>query len=141
MPIIPFVHWHTVFHPDKPEARIRQLSEQAYREFLWHALLRGSDTFFLWCPADEAEQESALLHAVWAEALQYANWLDRGEPITFDVPAKQGPVVSGLRIGAEVLVRRTDFDGEHPQPVTLTVAGRPLAVPRAPGRCQIIALK
>ena len=141
VPIIPFVHWNTVFHPDKPAERIKQLSEQAYREFLWHALLRGSDTFFLWCPAAEAEQESAPLHAVWAEALQYGDWLDRGVPISFDVPAAQGPVVSGLRVGERVLVRRTDFDSKHPQPVVLEIDGRRLIVPPATGRCQLLELE
>ena len=141
VPIIPFVHWHTVFVPEQPDERIRQLSEAAYGEFLWHALLRGHDTFFMWCPPNEAAKESALLHATWAQALGYADWLNRGVPITFDVPAEQGPVVSGLRIADRVLVRRTDFDDADPDPVKLTVEGRTLAVPRAPGQCQIITLK
>jgi len=141
VPIIPFVHWHTVFEPGQPDERVKQLSEEAYREFLWHALLRGVDTFFLWCPADQAEKETALLHAVWAESLQYADWLDKGTPVAFDVPAAPGPVVSGLRLGNRVLLRRTDFGDKHGQPVTLAVGDRKIAVVSAPGRCQIVDLR
>ena len=141
VPIIPFVHWHRVFYPKPADDAITQMSEQAYAELLWHMLLRGTDTFFLWCQKHEAPKEVALLHGVWAEALQYADWLDRGEPITFDVPGRQQPVVSGLRIGNRLLVRRTDFDDSQKDPVVMEVAGTSVSIPAAPGRCQILNLK
>ncbi|MBI3467372.1 MAG: hypothetical protein HY000_30555 [Planctomycetes bacterium] len=141
VPIVPFVHWHTIFDPDPPDASLPQMSEQAYRELLWHMLLRGSDTFFLWCLDSQAAAEIALVHQVWSEALEYADWLEDGEPITFDVPSNEQPIVSGLRRGSHVLVRRTDFDRHHPDPVILRVAGKTLSVPSSPGRCLIVPLE
>lgn len=141
VPIIPFVHWHTIYMPDPGDDSIKQMSEHAYKELLWHMLLRGSNTFFLWCHKHESPKEVALLHAVWADALQYADWLNRGEPISFDVPRQQHPVISGLRIGNRVLVRRTDFDDDYMMPVVLKVDGRTILVPRAPGRCQIVGFE
>jgi hypothetical protein len=102
-------------------------------------LLRGHDAFFLWSPGEEAVEETVLLHQVYAAALEYQRFLDVGQPINFAVPEQQGPVVSGLRLGDEVLVRRTDFD-ETAGPVELVVDGRRLAVPRADGRCQVLKL-
>ncbi|HOQ28640.1 MAG TPA: hypothetical protein PLH36_07860, partial [Armatimonadota bacterium] len=61
-------------------------------------------------------------------------------PFTFHVPPKPGPVVSGLRLGNRVLVRRTEFD-DTPGPVSLKIDGKTLAVPRAPGRCQVLTLR
>jgi hypothetical protein len=103
-------------------------------------LLRGHDTLFLWCPREETAEETRLLHEVWAASLEYREFFEKGAPLNFDVPKQPGPVVSGLRLGNRVLVRRTDFD-DRSEPVTLTVDGRPLAVPRAPGRCQVLELK
>ena len=52
-PIITFVHWTTTAPPNNPDPTVRQLSAGRYREVLWHLLLRGHDTFFLWCMGDE----------------------------------------------------------------------------------------
>jgi len=141
VPIIPFVHWHTIYMPDPGDDTITQMSDHAYQELLWHMLLRGSDTFFLWCQKHESAKEVALLHRVWADALEYADWLNRGVPITFDVPGQQQPVVSALRLGKQILVRRTDFDDKYPGPVVLEVDGKRIPVPAAPGRCQVIAVE
>ena len=138
-PIIPFIHWNTVFDPGKPDSRIQQLSENAYKEMLWHALLRGTDTFFMWCPENQAAREVALAHAAWAESLEYRDWLDRGKPITFDIPNSQVPVISGLRIGDRVLARRTDFDNTHAEPIRINVDGKVLMIPRRTGN-QILQL-
>ncbi len=86
-----------------------------------------------------AAKEVALVHEVWAAALEYAEWLD-GTPVTFDVPKAQGPVVSGLRIGHRVLVRRTDFDDSHHGAVEIKVKHTTISVPRAPGQMQIVGL-
>ena len=145
IPIIAFVHWHTVdvglsereggAPPGAQPAR--QMSENTYQELLWHMLLRGTDTFFLWCTERENQKEVQLLHPVWAAAQAYGEFLEKGVPINFDVPAKPGPVVSGLRLGRRALVRRTDFGGEK-DPVAVEVAGRKLMVPAAAGQCQIL---
>lgn len=139
VPIITFVHWHTTSPPPQPDPSVKQFSAEKYQELLWHLLLRGHDTFFLWSPLNEAAREIQLLHPVYADSLQYREFLDRGEPITFEVPPKPGPVVSGLRVGNRVLVRRTDFDATS-GPITLKVGNQTLVVPRAEGKCQILSL-
>lgn len=147
VPIIPFVHYHTVDvglseregQPPAGAQPARQMSESTYQELLWHMLLRGADTFFLWCTEKEYEKEIRLLHPVWAAAQAYAEFLEKGVPITFDVPARPGPVISGLRLGRRVLVRRTDFTSSA-GPASIQVNGQALAVPSSPGQCQILTL-
>ena len=72
-------------------------------------LLRGHDTFFLWCTSPELATEIKLVHEVYRESLEYNGFIQRGMPVQFGVPSKPGPVVSGLRLGNRVLARRTDF--------------------------------
>jgi hypothetical protein len=118
----------------------RQMSESTYQELLWHMLLRGTDTFFLWCMEKENAKEVQLLHPVWAAAQAYGEFLEGGVPITFETPAKPGPVVSGLRLGRRILVRRTDFT-DNRDPIVVQVGDRTLKVPAAPGQCQILTLE
>lgn len=139
VPLVTFVHWHTTAPPPNPDPAVRQFSARHYQELLWHLLLRGHDTFFVWCLRDETAKEVELVHEVYRAALEYAPYLDQGEPVNFEVPRQPGPVVSGLRLGGTVLVRRTDFE-DHPAPLRLTVDNRTLEVPVAPGRCQILCL-
>jgi len=138
-PIISFVHWHTTAPPDEPDPNVKQLSEVAYQELLWHMLLRGTDTFFLWCPAAEDAVECRLVHEVYAVAQQYGEFIEKGTPIGFEVPEKPGSVVSGLRLGQQVLVRRTDFGGCD-EPVKIAVGGQELAIKPTPGKCQVLRL-
>jgi hypothetical protein len=116
------------------------MSEATYKELLWHLLLRGADTFFLWCRAEENAKEVALLHGVWAEAQAYGRFLEEGTPVSFEVPSPPGPVISGLRLGDEVLVRRSDFGPAPEEAVTMRVGTRELAVPPRPGACQVLTL-
>jgi hypothetical protein len=139
IPIITFVHWNTVETTGKNES-IKQFSEEKYQELLWHLLLRGHDTFFMWCPRDQAVTESRLVHQVYAESLQYQEFLEDGEPITFDVPSQPGPVISGLKLREQILVRRTDFDDRETD-VSLVIDNATIEVPRVEGRCQILELK
>ena len=139
VPVIAFVHWHTTDPPKPPDPAMKQMSEWAYRELLWHMLLRGTDTFFLWCPADENADEVRLLHPVWAAAQEYGEFLDRCKPISFGVPDRPGPVVSGLQLGDRLLVRRTDFAGDA-GPVTLRIAGREVVVERGDG-CRVLSIR
>jgi hypothetical protein len=59
--------------------------------------------------------------------------------LLFDVPRQPGPVVSAVRLGDRVLVRRTDFD-DREGPLTVTAGGKTISVPRASGRHQILQL-
>jgi hypothetical protein len=140
VPIISFVHWHTTSPPERPDPAVKQLSALCYQELLWHMLLRGTDTFYLWCPMGEAPEEVKLLHEVYAAAQQYGEFLEKGTPISFEVPRKPGIVVSGLRLGSRVLVRRTDFTATD-APVVVKVGGKKLFIPEAAGKCQILELR
>ncbi len=140
VPIISFVHWHTTAPPDDPDPNVRQFSREAYQELLWHMLLRGTDTFFLWCRRDEDAEEVRLLHEVYAAAQQYAEFLEKGTPVSFHVPKQPGPVVSGLRLGDRLLVRRTDF-GSLQKQATITVGDHEVLVRPMPGKCQVLTLR
>ena len=139
IPVISFVHWHTI-ETEPPTGTVPQFSESKYQELLWHMLLRGTDTFFLWCRREEAAKEIRLVHQVYAEAQQYGEFLARGRPIIFDVPKQPGTVVSGLRLDDRILIRRTDFE-ETAEPVDITVDGKTIEVEIAPGRCRIFSLR
>ena len=139
-PIITFVHWNTTDLPKDADPEVKQFSAAKYQELLWHLLLRGHDTFFNWCPQAETADEVRLLHQVYAASLQYRDFLERGKPVTFDVPAQPGPVVSALQLGDRLLVRRTAFDSAA-GPVTLRVGRRKVLVPRAEGVCQVLEMR
>lgn len=139
IPIVSFVHWHTTAPPPNPDPEVKAMSRQAYQEFLWHALLRGSRTFYLWCPAAEDAEECQAVHEVYAAAQEYAEFIDHGVPVAFDVPKQPATVVSGLLLGKRLLVRRTDF-GTPATKAEITVAGQSIAVPAATGACRIITL-
>ena len=65
-PIIPFVHWHTTAPPSDPDPAVIQFDVEKYKELLWHLLLRGHDTFFLWCMGNELGPEVDAVHEVYA---------------------------------------------------------------------------
>lgn len=139
VPIITFVHWHTTEPPRNPDPSVKQLSAEKYQELLWHLLLRGHDGLFLWSPKDEALEESQLVHQVYRESHAYREFLLQGTPVEFSVPDEPGPVVSALKLGSRLLVRRTDF-GPETEPVSLRVGDVEVLVPRLEGRCQILEL-
>lgn len=140
VPIISFVHWHTTAPPDEADPNVKQFSHEAYQELLWHMLLRGTDTFFLWCRQDEDADEVRLLHEVYSAAQQYAEFLEKGTPVSFHVPKQPGPVLSGLRLGDRLLVRRTDF-GSLPKQARIAVGDQEVLVRPMPGKCQVLSLR
>jgi len=79
------------------------------------------------------------VHKVYAAALEYKNFLDSGTPITFDVPSQPGTVISGLKLGKQILLRRTDFE-ENKEPVSIKVGDATLSVPAVTGACQVLDL-
>jgi len=140
IPVISFVHWNTIFASGDPDPEVKQLSSAGYQELLWHMLLRGTDTFFMWSDKKEFPEEVRLVHEVYAAAQQYGDFLEKGVPVTFDVPAKPGAVVSGLMLGDRVLLRRTDFGSKH-DPVEILAGTRMISVKYEPGHCVILDLK
>jgi hypothetical protein len=138
IPIISFVHWHTI-ESKHSVGKAKQFSEEKYQELLWHMLLRGTDTFFLWCGQKEAAKEIQLVHQVYDEAQQYGQFLSKGKPINFSIPKQPLTVISGLKLGDRVLVRRTDFK-KSDKAVGIAVGDKRIKVRAAPQRCQIISL-
>jgi hypothetical protein len=139
VPVISFVHWHTIESGDST-GTARQFSEDNYQELLWHMLLRGTDTFFLWCRKEEAPKEIQLVHQVYSEAQQYGEFLSAGIPINFSVPQQPAAVISGLKLGDRVLVRRTDFTGTNGD-VEITIDNKKIKVKAAPKSCQIVSIR
>ena len=74
------------------------------------------------------------MHEVYSQSVGYGGFLARGEAITFDLPKEPRPVVSGLRLGNRVLVKRTEFGNDHPAPVTMRLHdGGEISVQRGGG--------
>jgi hypothetical protein len=140
VPVVSFVHWEIVDVPTHPGLQTEPLSKEIYQEVLWHMLLRGHDTFFMWCPRDATIEELVPVHEVYAASTEYSAFLREGVPVTFEVPREEGPVVSAVQLGKRLLVRRTDFT-DHPGPVPLRVDGQTVDVPRAEGRCQVVEIE
>ena len=139
IPIIAFIHKNPIGGPDDREAPIEAMSAWSYQELLWHMLLRGVDTFFVWCAGDEAEEEVGLAHQVYAAAQEYGEFLDSGMPVQFEVPEEPGTVISALVLGDHALVRRTDF-GKRAEPVDILIGSRRCTIATAPGQCQLVDL-
>ena len=93
----------------------------------------------MWSPQDQALKESQLVHQVYAASHPYRDFLSAGKPLEFAIPPNPGAVVSALKLGSRLLVRRTDFDADQ-RPVPLLVDGQTIPVPRRGGSCQIIEL-
>ncbi len=138
-PVISFVHRNMINPKEYSHPDLTPFSETVYKELLWHMLLRGTDTFYMWSGSSEFANETALLHEVYAAAQEYGDFLEHGVPLAFDVPREPGPVVSVLKLGNRLLVRRTDFDSAA-KPATLRVDGRTIEIPPNTGRCSIIDL-
>jgi hypothetical protein len=139
IPIISFVHWNTVFVTGKPDSGVKQMSKDSYQELLWHMLLRGTSTFFMWAEKKEFPEEVRLVHEVYAASQKYGEFLEHGIPITYDVPDSPGTVISGLAMRDSVLIRRTDFGTNH-DPVGIFAGTKYLSIPYSPGICRVFAL-
>ncbi len=141
VPVISWLHWHTTAPPSEPDSDVRQMSEERYQELIWHMLLRGCDGLMNWCRAEETAKEIRLIQEVYAASLGYKDFLDKGQPLSFDVPSQPASVVSALRLGDRLLVRRTDF-GDTKEDVAVELAvGHTVEIPQSAGRCQIIDLR
>ena len=141
VPIVSWVRWGITDGPKTPDPKVTvtPMSEKAYQELLWHMFLRRHSSMFLFCGDAEAAKEVRLLQEVYSAALEYKDFLDKGVPVTFAIPDVQGAVVSGLRLGNKVLVRRTDFTDDN-KPVMLKIGEKSISVPRMEGKCQVLDL-
>jgi len=140
---VPLVCWVNRFVklPDTPEDAV-PLSEEKYRELLWHIWLRGADGMYIWCREEDMLRELIPVHEVYAAALKYRDFLEKGTPVTYDVPKTEGAVVSALKLGDRLLVRRTDFGKAPRRDVVLQVDGRSVTIPASlSGKTEIIELK
>lgn len=141
VPVIPFVHHGVIEVGTRPSQKPVPLSVESYREVLWHLLLRGHDTFFTWNRPEDDVRETRPVWEVYNASLQYADFLHNGTPLWFDVPDQPGAVVSAIRLGSKLLVRRSDFGPGPHATITRNVDGQRIAIPSAPGRCIVIELK
>lgn len=139
VPQIPFVHWSTTNPPKTLPDGFVPMDEALYRDLLWHALLRGADSFAMWCGGNEVAVEVKPVQRVYAESLAFNEFIEKGTPVVFDVPAQPGPVVSALQLGRKLLVRRTDFT-DTTEPVTLKVGTATVAIPCRPGVTFVVDL-
>ena len=139
-PRVTFVHWTTTNPPKELPKDFEAMTEANYEELLWHVLLRGHDAFAMWCPAPELAQEVRPVHRVYAAALEYREFFERGLPVLFEVPKQPGTIISALRLGQRVLVRRTDFGAQHEVIEMKLASGVTLRVPRMNGKCVVLAV-
>jgi len=137
IPIISFVHWNTIFEGRSLDPNVLQMSAKSYQELLWHMLLRGTDTFFVWSEKKDFPEEVRLVQEVYSSAQQYGEYLEHGLPITYDVSVNPGIVISGLALGDKILIRRTDFGTDH-TPVKILAGTKFITVMYALGECQEI---
>ena len=138
LPMITWVKWRPTLAAEDAEVA-PAMSLETYRELLAHLLLRGGDGFMMWCRAEEAVDEVGAIAAALDEALAWREFIAEGQPVLFDVPRSPGTVVSALRLGDRLLVRRTDF-ADRPGPVARRIGGRLVSIPPVPGRYQVIEI-
>ncbi|MEW6358826.1 MAG: hypothetical protein AB1696_21010 [Planctomycetota bacterium] len=119
------------------------ISEEKYKELLWHLWLRGTDGMYIWSRNEDLLRELVPVHSTYASALEYKDLLSKGEPLIFDVPEKEGPVLSAIHLGDRLLVRRTDF-GKPPstEDAFIEVGGKKVSVPAAmSGKTVVLEIK
>lgn len=149
IPSIPFVHWHTTVPPPEPDPSVHQFSRHAYRDFLRHMILRGHDSFFMWCMQNELSTEVSLVHEVYSEMAPWMPGLSDWTPLFFDVPATESSVISALLSpdGQKVMALVSAFgqDIEFPSTFKLPVspglpAGATITLSK-PSQIEIMAVR
>ncbi|MFO1500300.1 MAG: hypothetical protein U1G07_18260 [Verrucomicrobiota bacterium] len=139
VPLVTFVHHAITVPPPNALQTMKPFAPGRYQALLWHLLLRGHDAFFLWCLLEELEEETRLVHQVYAASLAYRDFLENGQPVAFDIPKAPSTVISGLQLNHRVLALRTDF-GSRAGPVEVKLPGGTLKVPPA-DRPQILDVR
>lgn len=131
IPLITWMHWNTTAPPQDAEP-VPQMSQWAYSELLAHMLLRGTDALMLWCRHEETVEEVRLLMEAYDAIGAWPDFAEAGVPVLFNTPAEVGPVVSALKLGDRLLVRRTDFT-DTTAPIPVVIDGHTIMVPRREG--------
>lgn len=123
------------FTPDKNDPRyLFPMSRGYYRELLRHGILRGADGYYLfnlgYNPQGAVTPQLSFdsvedARAVTDELLAYREFLEKGTPMTFDVPALRTPAViwSGLKLKDRCLVRVWTL-GTQPRTLDLVAFGK-----------------
>lgn len=128
VPIVTFVHWHTVNKPNDLPADFVPLSREKYKELLWHLLFRGHDTFCLWSPLNEIGDEIEVLHEVYKESFKYNDFILNGKPVFWDVPEEADTVISGMKFRDKITVIRSDFK-EDKKPLKIKIENKEIEIP------------
>jgi len=89
------------------------MGQAPYRELVRHILLRGTTSLYLFnlgYPGSSVSSEFSFesiedVRVVYDELLERSEFLDKGEPMSFDGPTEAGVVWSGLRLKDRCLVR------------------------------------
>jgi hypothetical protein len=115
------------------------MSRWAYEELLWHLLLRGADSLFLWCAEADTPKEIKPVHNVIAASRRFREFFSRGRPLVFEIPDDPGSVISCIQWERRLLVRRSDFLPDR-SAVTLSLPEGNVQVPPATGECCILSL-
>ncbi len=137
IPLVSFVHYHVLPEKDRLRPETKRLSDRAYRELLWHMLLRGTDRFFVWSPDSQAVEETRLAHEVYRESRRYAKLLERGRPLDFAGTGKPGVLVSAVMDERDILAFVSRW-GEADDPVTLWAEGRTYHLAADSGKPQLL---
>jgi hypothetical protein len=143
-PLACFVHWLPIqTRDDLPLGQ--PMSRWVYEELLWHLLLRGIDTMFLWCRESDTLKEMEPVYRVYADSRRYREFFRRGKPAVFDVPPDPGAVVSCIQMDDKLLVRRTDFLPDLASVMVNLPAGEAqtlenVEIPPTSGECRIVSL-
>ncbi len=112
------VPWVARWVVDHPDTRTPMMSRGAYREALRHLWLRGVDAMQVFNPVRKGYDELAIQEVedaarVYDEMLGFRQFLDRGQPITYEIPDGRTArlVWSGLRLKHKALVRAYPLSG------------------------------
>jgi len=106
------VPWVCRWCPDNADPTLPIMSRERYREILRHLWLRGIDGMQIFNPLRAGFEEMAVDEVkdavtIYDEMLAYRDFLDRGTPLSLDVPKIQddGVIWSGLRLEDRAVVR------------------------------------
>lgn len=140
--LLPFISQYCSDDPPTSRYYTHGLSTPLYRELIRHALLRGTDGFYLFVYGNDAAPDPGryrlesieALRSTYDELLEHREFLDRGTPMNFEVPAlrTKGLIWSGLRLRDRCLVRAFTLAPTARELPLVPFAGRPVVLTAPP---------